>query len=201
MRQLEPNGYIIIARRDRDDGRIGGGVIIFALCSLADALTTVMISTVSERIWCILHSSFGPLLLCGWYRPPNRGEVDSILSFVEEFKHLKHQAISTIVFGDMNVHQLRLLTHSRENTPEGNMLHSFAVENGFSEVIKQPTRSIYLLDLFLTDFTGAYKTRVLPSISDHMCTQMSIGTHIPQAISRPTETWNYGAANLEVNVS
>lgn len=58
------HGYTLIARRDRGDGRIGGGVIIFALNPLADALTTIFISTISERIWCIIYSSFGPLLLC-----------------------------------------------------------------------------------------------------------------------------------------
>ena len=37
------HGYAVVCRRDRDDGRIGGGVIIFALTSLVDALTTIFI--------------------------------------------------------------------------------------------------------------------------------------------------------------
>ena len=44
------NGYIVISRRDRDDGRIGGGVILFAMSYLDNAISTVLISDVSERI-------------------------------------------------------------------------------------------------------------------------------------------------------
>ena len=150
--------YVVIARRDRTDGRIGGGVIIFAITSFVDVITTVLVSAVSERIWCILHSSSGPVLLCGWYRRPNRGEIDSIISFTEEYEQLRHQAVSTILFGDLNIHQIRWLTYSRENTPEGGMLESFAAKFGFVEIIKQPTRGHYLLDLFLTDFSGSFVT-------------------------------------------
>jgi hypothetical protein len=79
-------GYVVIGRRDRDDERLGGGVIIFATTALVDVVTTVLISASSERIWCILHSAVGPLLLCGWYRAPNRGELDSIILFVTEYE-------------------------------------------------------------------------------------------------------------------
>ena len=96
----------------------------------------------------MLHSSFGPILLCGWYRPGPRGEIDSIISFNEEYNRLRHQAVSTIIFGDLNIHQIRWLTFSRDNTPEGGMLELFATNHGFREVIKQPTRGKYLLDLF-----------------------------------------------------
>ena len=137
----------------------------------------------------------GPLLLCGWYRPPNRGETDSIISFVTEYEQLRHQAFSTIVFGDLNVHQLRWLEHSRDNTPEGRLLESFAVKNGFVEIIRQPTRGKYLLDLFLTDLTGNYETSILPSISDHMCTCMSIDIVVSPPIPIITDRWNFGAAD------
>ena len=35
-------GYTLVFRRDRSDGRIGGGVIIFAHSSVADAVSTVI---------------------------------------------------------------------------------------------------------------------------------------------------------------
>ena len=101
------NGYVVIGRRDRSDGRIGGGVIIFAVVSLIDVLTTVLISKCSERIWCIFHSSSGAFLLCGWYRPPIRGEIETIKSFNDEFEQLRHQVVSTLIFGDFNIHQIR----------------------------------------------------------------------------------------------
>ena len=100
------HGYVVIARRDRGDGRIGGGVIIFALSTLADSISTVHISSLHERIWCILYSSLGPMLLCAWYRPPLRGEIDSITSFLVEYEGLRNQVISIIIIcGDFNIHK------------------------------------------------------------------------------------------------
>ena len=107
----------------------------------------------------------------------------------------RHQGYSTIIFGDLNVHQIRWLHFSRENTPEGFLLESFAANNGFTERICQPTRGKHLLDLFLSDFTGLCETSVLPSISDHMCTQMKIGVFISTPDLVQTVSWNFGAAD------
>ena len=155
----------------------------------------MLISDLSERIWCILHSSLGLLLLCGWYLPPMRGEVDSIMSFLDEFERLRHQACSTIIFGDIHVHQLRWLQYSRENIPSGSMLESFAANNGFIELIRQPTRGKYLLSFFLSDFIGTYEKNVLPSITDYMCTQMKIQIFVLRPATPSREFWNFGAAD------
>ena len=114
------------------------------------------------------------MLLCVWYRPPFRGEIESITSFMAEYEGLRNQVISTIICGDFNIHQKRWLVHSRENTPEGSMLQAFVTKNGFTEIIKNPTRGKYLLDLFITDYSGSFTTDILPCISDHKCTQMKI---------------------------
>ena len=57
------NGYTVVSRRDRGGDRIGGGVIIFAIPVLFDAIITILISVVAERIWCVLHSSLGPFII------------------------------------------------------------------------------------------------------------------------------------------
>ena len=79
----------MVIRRDRDDGRIGGGVIIFVIAELANFVVPIYTSIVSERIWCVLHSDIGPFLLCAWYRPPERGEVLSISSLREDYLKLQ----------------------------------------------------------------------------------------------------------------
>ena len=112
-------------------------------------IITVLISLVAEGVWCIIHSAFGPILLCGWYRPGPRGEIDTVTSFNEEYSRLRHQAVSTIIFGDMNIHQIRWLIYSRENTLESGLLELFAMNHGFKEIMKQPTRGKYLLDFFI----------------------------------------------------
>ena len=41
---------------------------------------------------------------------------------------------------------------------------------------------------------------MLPSISDHMCTQMSIGISVDEVKSKQREVWNFGAADWKVMV-
>ena len=75
---LRTEGYTLISLRDRDDGRLGGGVVVFALEKLAHRVTLL------ERSWVIMHSDHGPYVIGCLYRPPAPSEVDSIHSFKEE---------------------------------------------------------------------------------------------------------------------
>ena len=49
-------GYKLISRHDRADGRQGGGVVVFALENLAHKVTHLGDSTVAERSWVIFHT-------------------------------------------------------------------------------------------------------------------------------------------------
>ena len=82
---VELEGYQLIARRDRDDGRKCGGVAVFARADAARAVTLVEKSKTNERVWLVIHSDTGPYLLGVWYRPPQPGEVESIKSLREEW--------------------------------------------------------------------------------------------------------------------
>ena len=78
-------------------------------------------------------------------------------------------------------------------------VYQLAINIGtFAEMIKKPTRGNYLLDLFLTDFTGAFYTDILPCISDHKCTQMSINMNFQLFTSTSSDRWNFGAANWKL---
>ena len=81
---LRIEGYTLISRRDRDDGRLGGGVAVFALEKLAHRVTLVENSHVAERSWVIMHYDHGSCVIGCWYRPPAPGEADSTRSFKEE---------------------------------------------------------------------------------------------------------------------
>ena len=73
----------------------------------------------------------------------------------------------------MNVHQIRWLCHSRENTPEGYRLQEFCGQYDFREYVRTPTRNQYLLDLILTDVENHITSFTLTEISDHLCTAIS----------------------------
>ena len=105
-------GYTLISRRDRRDGddfRNCGGAAVSALTQHADSITEMHKSITCERVWVIVHSDLGPLLLGVWYRPPVQGETDSISSLREEWNELGLEAVGTIVVGDMNVHHRKSL--------------------------------------------------------------------------------------------
>ena len=52
-------GYSTIIRRDRDDGRLGGGVIIFARDTLIKNVVPIYTSIIAERVWCLIYSDTG----------------------------------------------------------------------------------------------------------------------------------------------
>ena len=65
--------------------------------------------------------------------------------------------------GDMNVHHKSWLRFSSGNTPVGSDLKGFCDSYGLTQLVKQPTRYEYLLDLFLTDLPDC-NVKVLPTI-------------------------------------
>ena len=93
-------GYELIYKGDRCKG--GGGIAVFARSDVAFRVTLLEKGD-DERCWITIHSEEGPYLGCCWYRPPVRGELESILRFKNEL--LKHRAtgIGTIIIGDINV--------------------------------------------------------------------------------------------------
>ena len=71
-----------------------------------------------------------------------------------ELQRLRGQCVGILVVGDLNVHQRKWLRFSSNDTPEGSLLYNITVEEGLQQVVKEPTRNEYLLDLVLTDIPG-----------------------------------------------
>ena len=59
-----------------------------------------------------VHSDRGPYLICCWYRSRNLRNVDTIKQIVVEYRKPKDDANGVFMFGDLNVHIIRWLTHS-----------------------------------------------------------------------------------------
>ena len=118
-------GYSLVARLDRRDGRRAGGIALFAVHSLAQSVVLVETSDNHERFWVIVHTDHGPLLLALWYRPPCAGEVASITTLEEEWKRHRDSCLGTIIVGDMNVHHVAWLRHSTHTSVEGVALFEF----------------------------------------------------------------------------
>jgi hypothetical protein len=137
IEDVELEGFAVVGRRDRiysGDERKCGGVIVFARSGIADHVTLLEISDNSERMWFQLHSSIGPFLLSAWYRPPQNGEVDSIVAFEEEYNRLRGHALGTILVGDLNLHCPRWLKHSSHNSKEGESMRNVCLKSGLRQI-------------------------------------------------------------------
>ena len=83
--QLWLSGYKLVSRRDRNDGRSGGGIACFAAVSIAQQVVLNEHSHNCERSWHIIHLDIGPISSGIWYRPPVPGEIVSIVECEAEF--------------------------------------------------------------------------------------------------------------------
>ena len=142
--------YSLVERRDRQD-RWGGGVAVFILEQYEARMTPIEVCVEAERIWCMLHTDHGPFLIGAWYRPPSRGETARIISLEEEWRRHSQSTLGTIVMGDCNVHATHWLTHSSGESPEGYALHILCNDIGCKQIVREPNREKYLLDLVCTD--------------------------------------------------
>jgi hypothetical protein len=187
-------GYRLIGRRDRADGRKCGGVAVFAHESKAESMTTMKVSEFSERLWILVHSDLGPYLVCAWYRPPVPGEVDSIKELRKEWEELSRDAVGTIIVGDLNIHHKKWLRRSNRNSAEGEELHRFCLDEGLQQLVQEATREQYLLDLVLTDIDEA-KCTVLSKIGDHQCVHIAFDLQVPRSEVSERVVWRYAKAD------
>jgi hypothetical protein len=162
----------------------------------AACVTQLLRSADSERIWLIIHSDQGPFLLGVWYRPPDPGEVDSIVSLEAEWRQLSPNTMGTILIGDMNVHHLRWLRFSTRNSVEGEALRKFCALNGLRQLVREPTRGPNLLDLLITDIEDV-GCKVAPAVADHKAVIARLKLRIPKYASVGRTVWNYAAADWD----
>ena len=177
---MELGGYTLISRRDRDDGRDGGGIALFGLDRVASQVVLLEHSADAERSWHAVHSDIGPVLCCVWYRPPCAGETQSIRSCEEEWLRLSATHVATIMIGDINVHHTRWLRHSTSVSVEGTAMFRFCAAHGLKQQVKEPTREANLLDLVISDLK-AKRVDVLSTISDHNIVWAEFDLGVPEA--------------------
>ena len=192
--EIALTGYDLISRRDREDGRTGGGIAVFALKAISSSIVHIESSTDSERAWHIVHGTQCSFLLGCWYRPPKPGDITSISSFDDDLVRLSDDCAFTIVVGDLNVHNIDWLNFSANNSREGKALHDVACSHGLEQFMKEPTRDTYLLDLILSD-CDFIKAVAIPGFSDHLGTKATIKFATPEEEVVERFCFNYKKAD------
>ena len=189
-------GYVLVVRRDRGDGRKGGGILLFVREDVG-CVSHLFDSKVAERTWAILHSDFGPIVISLWYRPPDRGNIDFVSGLNAEFLRFAKLGVGVVLLGDFNVHQESWLKFSSGNSPEGWQLQKFCIEQGLTEHVKAPTRGDNLLDLVLSDLGNSLKIEVLPEINqgDHSLVLVHFDFGVPVTVSITRNVWFFKKAD------
>ena len=190
VEDIDLEGYSLVGRRDRRDGQSGGGIAVFAKSEYINSVTLVKVSDTAERIWCLVHSDHGPVSLCAWYRPPMPGEVASIRSFEDEWEEQCATVVGTIAIGDMNVHAKQWLRWSAGESREGTALFRSCQKLCAQQVVREPTREQYLLDLVIANIDGV-KAKVIPGISDHEIVICTVKLSMPETETVTRTVWQY----------
>ena len=129
------------------------------------AIAHICNSERDERSWHFLKLGMDTILTANWYRP-GATVHDSFASLYSEMSDHFNSVSGTCIAGDLNVHHRKWLRHSNANTQVGTDLKSFCDYHGLIQIVREPTRQEYLLDLAVTDIHGA-SSEVMPKIADH----------------------------------
>ena len=179
---VQLSGYHCVSQLGRRNAVRGdrGGIALYARDGFQDSVVHLADSPTDERAWYIIHADSGPVLLCLWYRPPNSG-LEPVTRFDTELSEYSRHAVSCIVMGDMNVHNVEWLRHSNRTSPEGIELETVCCSHGLRQLVTKPTRGPYLLDLVLSDLASGIRCRVVKGIhsNDHDGVLTTVGLSIP----------------------
>ena len=196
VKDIVLEGFVLVARRDRDDGRKCGGVAAYACKRISNRIALLEKSSASERVWLVLHSDTGPFLMAVWYRPPSPGEVESIKSFEEELQRLNTEVLGIILVGDLNIHHAQWLTYSSRNSAKGELLRNICDANGLRQIVREPTRGENLLDIALTD-VDEVRCKVVCPIADHRGLKLILPISVPRVTIQLRLVWQFKAADWQ----
>ena len=102
----------------------------------------------------------------------------------------KEGVLGTFVLGDLNVHSTRWLVHSAPESAERRLMAETSRRLGFRQLVKQPTRGKYLLDVALTDVSDC-KATPHSAVADHKSVVTTVAFKTPETLSHKGEMWQF----------
>ena len=129
-------------------------------------------------------------MLANWYRP-GASEFDDFSALYVEMAQYHAENTGILLVGDLNIHHKRWLHFSSEDTRVGAEMKVFCDFHGLFQIVRAPTRYDSLLDLVITDMTGA-KASVLPRIADHNAVKIEL-PGVSRQLGWPSwRLWSWG---------
>ena len=179
-------GYRIISRRDRSASPNRGGILTLVRND-SNALAHKDNCESEERSWHFLNLDAEVILLGNWYRP-GAAMHDEFQNLQEEVGNAAAHVTGIILAGDLNIlHRRWLLQFSNGHTPVGVDMTMACDKFGLLQMVKEPTRGEYLLDLFISDMSCTVGTE--SSIADHEASLGSVPFVNPITLSIIREVW------------
>ena len=147
-------------------------------------------------MWCALLTNLGTILLGNWYRPPD-DDGSSLDGLAAAISRLQGDVIGILLVGDVNIHHQRWLHHSHSNTAVGERLWNICRDAGLKQLVKEPTRKQYLLDLVLSNIPELVKVTVLPEISDHRVVNIEVNAVVSISPAIERTVWMFTKADWD----
>ena len=170
-KEVLPNGYHFVARKDRKQNRYGGVIIAVkdTICG-----TQVDTSTDTEFVSASFQCPGNATLIIGSaYRPPSSDEsyMDDLCSSIRKL-HASHRNATIWIAGDLNLPDIdwSSYTVAGSNYPKrlSQRLLDTLYDTSSEQIVDFPTRDTNTLDLFITNRpTLVERCKALPGISDH----------------------------------
>jgi hypothetical protein len=109
---------------------------------------------------------------------------------------LRNQALGTLLIGDPNLHSQRWLHQSSPNSSavDGETMRKLCSEVGLRQIVREPTRGDYLLDLVITDIESA-SAAVSSKVADHSIVTSRLNLTLPRTVSHKRKVWAYSKAD------
>ena len=180
-------GYVVCSRRDRHAGANRGGILTLRRWDF-NGLVHIANCATEERSWHFLKIGIETILVGNWYRPGS-SEHDGFTCLYAELAEYFAQVTGVLLVGDLNIHHRRWLHHSNDNTRIGAEMKALCDYHGMFQVVREPTRNEYLLDLACTDIAGS-KATVLPKIADHNAVRIDLPIPEIKEVSISRTVWH-----------
>ena len=113
----------------------------------------------------MIHTDLGCIAVANWYKP-RCFDDEHITTFRSAISALTSEVIGFIIAGNLNIHHSRWLRFSNDITSQAILLKEICDDLYLHQLVSEPIRGKYLLDLCLTDVENC-KVKSLPQIADH----------------------------------
>ena len=160
-----------IFRRDRERDNTKGGVFILAKNDVT-ITTEEELETACEILWCKVEVHGSRNLHIGAYYRPHERDEESLDQLTQSLQRLGKNSEHVILGGDFNFPGMDwknggIKPDCRTPTTH-NRFQDLLDDVGMTQMVEDPTRERYALDLICTNLPGKInKIDIIPGISDH----------------------------------